>query len=227
MGVNTIRNLIRTSKRPLDIIYVIDISGSMEGEKILSVNRAMHELETELLSEAQRNPSASVNITVVTFGNDVAQIHGNRKVPIEDYSYSDITYVNGSTPFDKACNVLCDLLSEQHMDNKSYTPVVVLLSDGEPSYEYKEALNQFLNSKWGAKAIKYAIACGKDADINVLASFTTSNECVLSVNNAKELIRAIKWTSSLVSKASNIGHTVDIPDSVMTRPKSIIDNDDY
>lgn len=227
MGLNNFRNYIRTSKRPLDVIYVLDVSGSMEGEKILSVNRAMHELETELLKEAQRNPGTSVNITVVTFGDDVAKIHGSSKVAIEDYHYSDINYVSGSTPFDKACYVLCDLLSEQNMDAKSYTPVVVLLSDGEPSYEYENALNQFLSSKWGAKAIKYAIACGDDADRGVLARFTTSAECVLSVNNATELIRAIKWTSSLVSKSSKIGCTNDKPDSVMTRPTTIIDNDDY
>ena len=43
MGLLDLGREMKISQRPLDIIYVIDTSGSMDGAKIQSVNNAMHE----------------------------------------------------------------------------------------------------------------------------------------------------------------------------------------
>ena len=49
------------------------------------------------------------------------------------------------------------------------------------------------------KALKVAIAIGKDADRDILAKFTTDRNLVLEANNPTDLKYFIKWTSTLVS----------------------------
>ena len=73
MGLLDLGREMKISQRPLDIIYVIDTSGSMDGAKIQSVNNAMHELEYMLREEAAKNPTAQVNVRVMTFGDAVAR----------------------------------------------------------------------------------------------------------------------------------------------------------
>lgn len=203
MSLSSYKNkIINHRTKPLDFIYLLDTSGSMEGDKIDALNRAMHELEPYLLKEARKNPDVTVNIQILTFGDDNIVNHTNGRVEVEQFKYNDIYYVNGSTPLHLALEEVNNILDENNMPNNSKVPVVVLLSDGIPSYDYKNQLNKFLNSKWGSKAIKFAIAFGSDADRDVLAEFTTDMNRVINPNNAKELINAIKWTSTLISTAS-------------------------
>ena len=167
MGLLDLGREMKISQRPLDIIYVIDTSGSMDGAKIQSVNNAMHELEYMLREEAAKNPTAQVNVS--------------------------------STPLGAALNVLCDAVDNSKMPKRGLKPIIVLLSDGWPNDTWEPNLNRFLNLPWGNKALKVAIAIGKDADRDILAKFTTDRNLVLEANNPTDLKYFIKWTSTLVS----------------------------
>jgi uncharacterized protein YegL len=198
MGLLDLGREMKISQRPLDIIYVIDTSGSMDGAKIQSVNNAMHELEYMLREEAAKNPTAQVNVRVMTFGDAVARWHVDR-TQIDQFHYQDINYVDGSTPLGAALNVLCDAVDNSKMPKRGLKPIIVLLSDGWPNDTWEPNLNRFLNLPWGNKALKVAIAIGKDADRDILAKFTTDRNLVLEANNPTDLKYFIKWTSTLVS----------------------------
>lgn len=202
MGLKDLGKNLKVSQRPLEIIYVIDTSGSMSGAKIQSVNNAMHELETALRDEARRNPTAQVYARIITFGGQSARWHLATRTPVEQFNYQDINYVDGGTPMGSAFNLLCDALDSNHIPNRSLRPILVLLSDGWPTDNYEGNLNRLLSLPWGKKTIKVAIAIGKDADTNLLASFTTDPTLVLNANNATNLKNFIKWTSTLVSHSS-------------------------
>lgn len=202
MGLRDLGRNMKISQRPLDFIYVIDTSGSMEGAKIQSVNNAMHELENLLRSEARKNPTAQVNVRILTFGGDTAKWHIKEKVDVEQFRYDDINYVDGMTPFGHALGVLCDVLGNDKMPSRGLKPVVVLLSDGWPNDTWEPNLQKLLSLPWGQKAVKFAIAIGKDADKDVLARFTTDPQLVVNANNSTDLKYFIKWTSTLISHVS-------------------------
>ena len=193
---------VRISQRPLDIIYVIDTSGSMKGAKIQSVNNAMHELENLLRGEAKKNPAAQVNIRVLTFSGATARWHIQDRTDVEKFHYSDINDVGGKTPLGHALGVLCDTLGGDKMPSRGLKPIIVLLSDGWPSDNWDANLDKLLSLPWGEKALKIAIAIGKGADRDLLAKFTTDPDLVLNANNSTDLKNFIKWTSTLVTHSS-------------------------
>ena len=125
MGLRDLGRNVKISQRPLDIIYVIDTSGSMDGAKIQSVNNAMHELENLLRGEARKNPAAQVNIRILTFGGVTSQWHIKDRTDVEQFHYNDINYVDGMTPFGHALGVLCDTLGSDKMPSRGLKPIVV------------------------------------------------------------------------------------------------------
>jgi uncharacterized protein YegL len=91
----------------------------------------------------------------------------------------------------------------------SFAPAIFLLSDGEPTDEYKKKLETLKQNNWFMKAIKVAVAIGSDADKSVLAEFTGNKETVLEVHNGamlKQMIRFVSVRASEVaSKSANVG----------------------
>ena len=213
---------IKISQRPLDIIYVIDTSGSMGGEKIQTVNRAMHELEELLRDEARKNPMAQVNIRILTFGGSTSHWHVKERVGVEEFRYEDIRHVDGMTPMGHALGVLCDALGNDNMPTRGLAPIVVLLSDGQPNDTWEPNLDRFVSLPWGKKAIKIAIAVGKDADRKILAKFTTDPELVLKANSLTDIKNFIKWTSTLVSHNSQPKNQVGGQDPIKVKIQSMM-----
>ena len=203
------RATIETVKKPLDVIYVIDTSCSMQGDKLQTVNKAMKALENEFRNEARKNPYAEINIRILTFGGTNAKWHLKEKTNVNDFKYEDILVADGVTPMADAFEKLTNVLDTNSYDQRSLRPIIVLLSDGEPtdgrgytSNTYKKSLKKLLELPWGRKATKVAIAIGKEADKDVLAEFTTDKNRVLEANNATQITEFIKWTSTLVTHNS-------------------------
>ena len=88
------------------------------------------------------------------------------------------------------------------MPERALPPVVVMLSDGQPTDDYKQSLANLQKLPWMKKAVKIAIAIGQDADQEILTEFTGNQELVLQANNATMLTKMIKWASTAVSSVS-------------------------
>lgn len=86
--------------------------------------------------------------------------------------------------------------------NIKIIPVIVLLSDGQPTDSYKDGLNKLKSLPWFKKAVKIAISIGSDADDDVLEDFTGNKELILQANNAAALAKMIKWASTTASMVS-------------------------
>ena len=80
--------------------------------------------------------------------------------------------------------------------------VVSLLSDGQPTDDYKKSMEKLKKLPWFRKAVKIAISIGQDADDEVLIEFTGNKELVLQANNATALAKMIKWASTTASMVS-------------------------
>ena len=190
----------KLATRPIHFFWVVDCSGSMYGEKIGIVNNTIQECIPEMRNSADNNPNAQLLIRALQFSSGASWITTS-PVPVENYSWEDME-ANGLTELGKAFDLLAAQLSIPPMPARALPPVIVLLSDGQPTDDYKKSLDKLKGMPWFRKAVKIAISIGQDADDDVLIEFTGNKELVLQANNATALAKMIKWASTTASMVS-------------------------
>ncbi len=188
------------ANRPLHFFWMVDCSGSMYGEKMGTVNNAIQETIPMMVDEAEANPNAQLMVRTLSFSTGANWVTAN-PVPVEDFAWEDLE-ANGVTDIGKGFELLAGQLSVEQMGERALPPVIVLLSDGQPTDNYKPQLDKLLHSPWGKKAVKIAISIGQDADDKILEEFTGNREYVLQANNATDLAKMIKWASTVASVVS-------------------------
>nr|WP_302592352.1 tellurium resistance protein [uncultured Marvinbryantia sp.] len=151
-------------------------------------------------NSADNNPNAQLLIRALRFSSGASWITTS-PVPVENYSWEDME-ANGLTELGKAFDLLAAQLSIPPMPARALPPVIVLLSDGQPTDDYKKSLDKLKGMPWFRKAVKIAISIGQDADDDVLIEFTGNKELVLQANNATALAKMIKWASTTASMVS-------------------------
>ena len=151
-------------------------------------------------SAADNNPNAQLLIRALQFSSGASWLTSN-PVPVEDYGWEDME-ANGLTELGKAFDLLAAQLSIPPMPERALPPVIVLLSDGQPTDDYKKSMDKLKKLPWFRKAVKIAISIGQDADDEVLIEFTGNKELVLQANNATALAKMIKWASTTASMVS-------------------------
>jgi uncharacterized protein YegL len=101
------------------------------------------------------------------------------------------------------------------MPDRALPPVLVLVSDGQPTDDFQGGLRDLLDKPWGRKAIRMAIAIGRDADQEVLQKFIDHLEYrPVSASNPEALVERMRWASTAGLRASSspaAGHTVSVP----------------
>ena len=187
------------SSRPLRFFWVLDVSGSMAGEKIGKLNFAIREALPAMKDAADDNPEASVEIKVLTFASGCKWLTPS-PVRLEDFSWTDVA-ANGVTDLGAALNALADDLSVANMSERGLPPVIVLVSDGMPTDNFEAGLAKFMAEPWAQRSVRVAIAIGQDADRDVLRKFIASEIEPLEANNSEDLVAYIKWVSTQVLKA--------------------------
>ncbi len=186
--------------RPLHFFWIVDCSGSMFGEKIGTVNNAIQSTIPDMVDAAENNPNAQLLIRTLKFASGASWVTANT-VPVEDFAWDDLD-AGGVTDMGKAFDLLSAQLTIPPMSDRALPPVLVLLSDGQPTDNYKESLDKLLHLPWGKKAVRIAISIGRDANDAVLTEFTGNSELVLQANNAAMLTKMIKWASTAASMVS-------------------------
>jgi uncharacterized protein YegL len=195
--------------RPLHFIWICDCSGSMEGDKIQALNNAIKESIPSMQQVADENPNAAVMVRAIKF-SDGAQWHIAQPVAVKDFLWTDLT-AGGLTDMGKALSMVADQLKIPPMTDRALPPVLVLISDGQPTDDFTSGLNALMKERWGQKTVRISIAIGQDADLGVLQKFIGNHEIKpLQANNAETLIKYVKWASTAVLKsASSPGSQTD------------------
>jgi uncharacterized protein YegL len=188
------------ASRPLHFIWVVDCSGSMYGEKIGTVNHAIQSTIPDMQDAAHYNPNAQLLVRTLKFSTGASWVTSN-PVDIDNFTWQDLD-AGGVTDLGKAFDMLAAQLTIPPMTDRALPPVLVLLSDGQPTDDFKKALDKLLHLPWGKKAVRIAISIGQDADDDVLTAFTGNKELVLQANNPQALVKMIKWASTAASLVS-------------------------
>ena len=186
--------------RPLHFFWLVDCSGSMYGEKIGTVNHAIQSTIPEMADAAKDNPNAQLMVRTLKFSTGASWVTPD-PVNIEDFAWNDLD-AGGVTDLGKAFELLAAQLTIPPMTDRALPPVIVLLSDGQPTDDYKKGLDKLLHLPWGKKTVRIAISIGQDADDDVLEQFTGNRELVLQANNPQVLVKMIKWASTAASVVS-------------------------
>ena len=57
------------------------------------------------------------------------------------------------------------------MSERALPPVIVLVSDGQPTDDYKTALAELMEEPWAVKAVEIAIGIGRASNKRILKEF--------------------------------------------------------
>ena len=129
-------------KRPLQFIWILDCSGSMDqNHKIQSLNAAIREAIPEMKDIAKNNTDADFLIRAITFSNG-AQWHISQPVSVEDFKWTDLN-AGGITDMGKAFEMVALALDEKQNPTRMFPPVLVLISDGFPTDDYSSSISFF------------------------------------------------------------------------------------
>jgi uncharacterized protein YegL len=200
---------VEIPRRTMVLFFIVDTSGSMEGDKIGSVNTAIREVIPEIRDISNENADALIKVAVLEFSSGVKWLTANGPVDVNNYNWTNIDAA-GTTDFGAACKALNEKLSTKAFMAEatgSFAPALFLLSDGEPTDDWQKGLDVLKQNNWFKAAVKVAIAIGDGADKDVLKAFTGSIETVLEVHNKAMLMKMIKFVSvrasQVASKSSN------------------------
>ena len=196
-------------KQELNLIFVIDNSGSMEGEKIATVNNAIRDV-ISIMPEIQEDTSdAEIKISAMTFAESCKWVYSEPK-PVSEFKWNDVS-VEGGTNFSEAYDKLSQFLCKKENGGKmpdigGVAPIIILMSDGMPtSLDWEDHLNGLKKKGWFKVALKYALAIQIDTDEakDVLSKFTGNPETVLKVYTAEALRKVIKVIAITASKVKS------------------------
>lgn len=111
---------------------------------------------------------------------------------------------SAGTDMGMALSMLGEQLKVPPMADRALPPVIVLITDGQPTDDFDKGLKVLMEQPWGKRAVRIAIAIGKDADQIPLQKFIGHSELKpLRADNPEALVKYIKWASTAVLKSAS------------------------
>ncbi len=193
----------KMSSKPLHFIWIVDDSTSMSYDaKIQTLNTAIRNAIPLMQKEASRNINVEVLMRAIKFSSG-AQWHISQPTSVDNFKWTDLT-ANGVTDMGTALKMVAEQLKVPPMENRALRPILVLISDGHPTDDFKGGLNTLMELPWGKKAVRMAISIGEDCNDDVLQEFIGNHEIKpLQANNPGQLKHFINWvTTSLITEVS-------------------------
>ena len=165
------QNALQEAPVPKHIIFVIDRSGSMSGNKISQARSAFEFVVNDLPEDDMFN--------ILTFSTGVEQYKSEIIAPSENNKAQAVNFINsmsasGSTNFNKAALDALALLDD---DGTGFIPIVVLLTDGNPTAGVTNT-DSIRNNIEDANTMHSSIFClgfGGDVDFDFLRAIGMEN----------------------------------------------------
>lgn len=204
------------ARNELNLMFVVDVSGSMEGEKIGAVNNAIRDVMAIMPDIQDDTADAEIKISALTFSDKAKWVYSEPK-PVGDFKWTDAKPQYG-TDLSNAYDELTKWLSKksnggQMPDLGGVAPIIILMTDGMPtSYDWEDHLSTLKKKGWFKAALKYALAIGIDTDeaMDVLVKFTGNKETVLKVYTAEALRKVIRVIAVTASKVKSSAGTTGV-----------------
>lgn len=115
----------------LNLIYLLDTSGSMYGEAINQLNVAMAEA-IQVAEEAAKEMEIQLLMRVVEFNTAAKWLFGDTRHGVEHIDWTPLS-ANGGTDTAGAIDLARGVMHREFLGERNYRPVVILITDGESS----------------------------------------------------------------------------------------------
>lgn len=196
-----LREFTVNTPRPLPVVVLADVSGSMSADgKIDALNRAIEAMIGSLAPIDAAAPE--IQLAVITFGG-AGPVEHVALQPASNVKWSPMAAA-GKTPLGGAIELARALIEDrERIPGRAYRPAIVLVSDGQPTDEWKPALAALLASSRASKATRFAMAIGADADEGVLREFLGDSAAALfRAADAADIRKFFRWVTMSVQSRS-------------------------
>jgi uncharacterized protein YegL len=219
--MSKLKEFTMSSARPLPVIVLADISGSMSANgKIDALNDAVAEMISTFAEEDDSR--AEIHVSVITFGRSGAAIHK----PLRQASDTvwEPMEASGRTPMGEAFALAQQMIEDRKtVPSRAYRPTLVLVSDGVPTDDWRGPLEKLLASERASKAMRFAMGIGADADTETLTAFLANDEGrVFEAHEAREIKNFFRWVTMSVTTRSRSSNPNSV---VMVEPTDLDDFD--
>ena len=199
--MSSLKKFAVATPRPLPVIVLADASGSMgENGKIEALNAAMKDMVSTFAKESRLR--AEIQVGLITFGGK-AQMHLPLVAAHSVAGFAELK-ADGVTPMGAAFDLARQLLEDKdRIPSRAYRPVLILLSDGQPTDDWEAPFKALCDSERAQKATRLAMTIGPDADEAMLRDFTNDAEApIFKAHNARDIHRFFRAVSMSVSTRS-------------------------
>lgn len=203
--------LIANPATRIPVCLVLDTSGSMSGEPIVKLRKALKSFITDILQNDVSK--AATDLAVITFGSKVLTLSDFQNVkPGLEIEFA----AGGKTPLGEAIGLANQLVARrtalyQGTGVEYHKPWVVLLTDGAPTDSIESSVAETIRAIENNKINFFPVAVGEYADMDVLKRF--------SPNRAPLVLAELKfneffsWLSESVQRVSESmpGEEIKLP----------------
>lgn len=181
-------------KKQADVMLLVDISGSMEGEKLEQAKQA-----AELFIQ-EMEPTNRLGLALFNDGVEL-------RIPLENVEtvrqqmLSNVRGLRagGGTALNVAVRETVELMNEE--SDQERIRAVVILSDGADTSDGRVTLNEALQAITASRetlnpVIVIPVAYGADADINALSSIARSSNTRVSSGDPQNILGVLEIISS-------------------------------
>ena len=208
--------------KPLPIMLMLDVSGSMSGVKIETLNEAVRTMIETFADEEKME--TEILVSIVTFGEEVKRLFPF--TPASQIHFSDLQ-ARGGTPLGVACSMVKAIIDDKdETPGRAYRPTIVLVSDGRPGDNWIPPMEALINDGRSAKCDRMAMAIGNDADLAVLGKFVegTANP-LFEAHRASEIrnfFKKVTMSVTMRTKSKDPNQIPTLPVEPMTQNVSSI-----
>lgn len=185
--------------RRLPVYLVLDTSGSMYGEPIEAVKNGVQTLVSSLRSDPYALETAFLSI--ITFNTTAQQI-----TPLTELAafQQPTIEASGCTALGGALELLSQRINSEVTKTTAevkgdWRPLVFIMTDGVPTDDISNGLNQFKQCKCG---MVVACAAGQGASTDNLRQIT-ENVVQLDTADSSTIKAFFKWVSASISTTSS------------------------
>lgn len=195
--------------KPLPVVLLLDVSGSMSGEKINTLNAAVKEMISDFVN-AEKN-EIEILVSIITFGSNVS-LH-MPYTSAKDVEWQDLQ-ASGLTPMGTAFSMAKAMIEDKEVTpSPTYRPTIVLVSDGQPTDDWKQPLHELINEGRRSKNCdRMAMAIGSEVSNSVLNEFVSGTENkVFTAQDASQIQEFFQFVTMSVTTRTNSQNADVVP----------------
>ena len=193
-------NVSPTSQEPVENVYW-PTGQSPTGRYQVFVNHFKNHKRSGCKDPTNYRVSISCNGFPQEFEGSISSGQKNK---VHEFDPREFVNTAGNTDMGDAMLKLMEKLKIPPMPDRALPPVLMLISDGQPTDDFEAGLTQLMTQNWAKKAVRLAIGMGQDVELETLAKFIGNPEIKpIQANNPGALARFIKLSSTAALKVSS------------------------